>query len=195
MQLPDRAGPWTLDDVLALGEDASHRVEMVGGALLLTPRPGIAHQRAVHRLASLLDAAAGDDVEVFTAVNVNLGGRALVVPDVTVVRAAAATGDRLCADAGDRLCADAGDVVLAVEVTTPDTAVTDRLTRPALYAEAGIAHLWRLDLEPAPHLWIGALEGGAYATVVRVPAGRTTRIPAPLTVQLDPAALAAPPAR
>ncbi|WP_189846715.1 Uma2 family endonuclease [Streptomyces rubiginosohelvolus] len=187
MQLPDRAGPWTLDDVLALGEDTSHRVEMVGGALLLTPRPGVAHQRAVRRLANLLDAAAGGDVEVLAAVNVNLGGRALVVPDVAVVRAAAATGDRLCADAGD--------VVLAVEVTTPDTAVTDRFTRPALYAEAGIAHHWRLDLEPGPHLWIGALEGGAYTTVARVPGGRTTRIPAPLSVQLDPAGLTAPPAR
>ncbi|MFJ4013969.1 hypothetical protein [Streptomyces sp. NPDC090026] len=37
MQLPGRAGPWTVPDVLALGEDTSHRVEMVGGALLLTP--------------------------------------------------------------------------------------------------------------------------------------------------------------
>lgn len=39
MLLPDRAGPWTVDDVLALDEDASHRTEMVGGALLLTPAP------------------------------------------------------------------------------------------------------------------------------------------------------------
>ncbi|MGW8730558.1 Uma2 family endonuclease [Streptomyces sp. NPDC055808] len=187
MLLPDRAGPWTVDDVLALHEDTSHRVEMVGGALLLTPRPGIAHQRAVRRLTNLLDAAAGDDVEVFTAVNVNLGGRALVVPDITVVRAAAATGDRLCADAGD--------VVLAVEVTTPDTEVTDRITRPALYAEADIAHHWRLDLEPEPHLWIGALEGGAYTTVARIPGGCTVRIPAPVSVQLDPAGLAAAPVR
>lgn len=185
MQLPDRAGPWRLDDVLALGEDTSHRVEMVGGALLLTPRPGLAHQRAVHRLAALLDAAA-DGFEVFTAVNVNLGGRALAVPDVTVVRAAAA--------AADPRFVDAGDVLLAAEVTTADTAVTDRITRPALYAEAGIGHLWRLDLEPAPHLWVGALEGGAYATVARVPAGRTARIPAPLAVHLDPAGLAEPPA-
>ncbi|WP_237518656.1 Uma2 family endonuclease [Streptomyces sp. SID5910] len=143
MLLPDRAGPWTLDDVLALDEDASHRVEMVGGALLLTPRPGVAHQRAARRLVVLLEHAA-DGFEVLPAVNVNLGGRALVVPDVTVVRAAAATGHRPFVDAGD--------VVLAVEVTTPDTAVTDRFTLPALYAEAGIGHLWRLDLEPVPHL-------------------------------------------
>nr|WP_179350346.1 hypothetical protein [Streptomyces sp. Alain-F2R5] len=30
------------------------RVEMVGGALLLTPRPDVVHQRAAHRLAVLL---------------------------------------------------------------------------------------------------------------------------------------------
>lgn len=186
MQLPDRAGPWTVDDVLALGEDASHRVEMVGGALLLTPRPGVVHQRAAHRMAVLLDAAA-DGCEVLPAVNVHLSGRALAVPDITVVHAAAA--------AGDPDVIDAGDVLLAVEITTADTAVTDRVTRPALYAEAGIRHLWRLDLEPAPHLWVGTLEGGAYATVARVPAGRTARLPAPVAVQLDPADLAAPPAR
>ncbi|WP_431776517.1 Uma2 family endonuclease [Streptomyces cucumeris] len=186
MQLPDRAEPWTVDDVLALGEDTSHRVEMVGGALLLTPRPGVAHQRAAHRMAVLLDTAA-DGCEVLPAVNVNLGGRALAVPDITVVHAAAATADPDVVDAGD--------VLLAVEITTADTAVTDRVTRPALYAEAGIRHLWRLDLEPAPHLWVGTLEGGVYATVARVPGGRTARVPSPVAVQLDPADLAAPPAR
>lgn len=186
MQLPDRAGPWTVDDVLELGEGTSHRVEMVGGALLLTPRPGIVHQRAAHRLAVLLDAAA-DGFEVLPAVNVDLGGRALVTPDITVVTAAAVTGDRAFVDAGD--------VLLVVEIATADTAVTDRITRPALYAEAGIGHLWRLDLEPAPHLWVGALESDVYATVARLPGGRTARIPAPLTVQVDPADLVEPPAR
>ncbi len=144
------------------------------------------HQRAAHRLAVLLDAAA-DGFEVLPAVNVNLSGGALVIPDLTVVRAEAATGDRCFVDAGD--------VLLAVEVTTADSAVTDRVTRPALYAEAGIRHLWRLDLEPAPHLWVGTLEGGVYATVARIPAGRSARVPAPLAVQLDPADLTAPPAR
>ncbi|MGW0999210.1 Uma2 family endonuclease [Streptomyces sp. NPDC002523] len=154
-----------------------------GRRRVLTPRPGVVHQRAAHRLAVLLDAAA-DGFEVLPAVNVNLGGRALVTPDITVVTAAAA--------AVDRAFVDAGDVLLAVEITTADTAVTDRVTRPALYAEAGIGHLWRLDLEPAPHLWVGALESGVYATVARVPGGRTARVPAPVVVQLDPAALAAP---
>ncbi|WP_329564528.1 Uma2 family endonuclease (plasmid) [Streptomyces uncialis] len=96
---------------------------------------------------------------------------------------------------GRRPFVDTADVLLVVEITTADTAVTDRITRPVLYAEAGIGHLWRLDLEPAPHLRVGALEGGAYATVARVPAGRSARIPAPLAVQLAPAGLAAPPAR
>lgn len=186
MQLPDRAGPWTVDDVLALGEDTSHRVEMVGGALLLTPRPGVVHQRAVHRLAVLLDAV-GDGFEVLPAVNVNLGGRALVVPDITVMHAAAA--------ADDRDVVDVGDVLLVVEITTADTAVTDRITKPALYAEASVPHLWRLDLEPAPHLYVGALEGDVYATVAHIPAGRSARVPAPVAVQLDPADLITPPAR
>ncbi|MFJ4013968.1 Uma2 family endonuclease [Streptomyces sp. NPDC090026] len=124
----------------------------------------MAHQRAAHRLAALLDDADAG-IEVLPAVNVNLDGRALAVPDVTVVRAAAA--------AGDRTFVDAGDVLLAVEIATAGTVVTDRFTRPALYAEAGIRHLWRLDLEPAPTLWVGTLEGGAYSTVARILAGRS----------------------
>ncbi|WP_331725879.1 Uma2 family endonuclease [Streptomyces sp. NBC_00470] len=185
MQLPDRAEPWTLAAVLELGEDTSHRVEMIGGAILLTPRPGVPHQRAVRRLANLLDAAAGDDVEVFTAVNVNLSERALVTPDITVVHAAAAHGNRAYFDAAD--------VVLASEVTTEDTEVTDRFTRPALYAAAGIRHHWRLDIDPAPHLWTGTLSGTAYTTTAQVPAGHTARIAAPYALQLDPAHLLTPP--
>ncbi|MGP3777160.1 Uma2 family endonuclease (plasmid) [Streptomyces sp. SDT5-1] len=184
MHLPDRAGPWTLEEVLALGEDTSHRVEMIGGALLLTPRPGVPHQRAVRRLASLLDAAAEDDVEVLTSVNINLAGRALVTPDITVVHVEAAHGDNAFLDAAD--------VVLAVEVTTADTEVTDRITRPALYATAGIPHHWRLNIAPAPHLWTGTLQDGAYATTADLPAGRTGRVEAPFQLHLDPAGIVRP---
>ncbi|WP_406003452.1 hypothetical protein [Streptomyces sp. NBC_00829] len=34
--------------------------------------------------------------------------------------------------------------------------------KPALYAAAGIPHYWRLELEPAPRLYLGHLENGAY---------------------------------
>jgi hypothetical protein len=44
------AGPRTLDAVLALPEDTSQRVELVGKQLMMSRAPGLAHQRASHRL-------------------------------------------------------------------------------------------------------------------------------------------------
>ncbi|MFH8586485.1 hypothetical protein ACH4GP_19095 [Streptomyces celluloflavus] len=51
----EHQGPWTIDDVLALPEDARSRIELVGGSLVMSPSPGIPHQRASRRLAALLE--------------------------------------------------------------------------------------------------------------------------------------------
>ncbi|MEV6210743.1 Uma2 family endonuclease [Kitasatospora sp. NPDC051914] len=40
--------------------------------------------------------------------------------------------------------------MVAVEIASPSTRVTDRKMKPALYAAAGIEHYWRLELDPAP---------------------------------------------
>ncbi|MFI0733383.1 hypothetical protein ACH4S9_30890 [Streptomyces sp. NPDC021225] len=84
-------GPWTVEEVLALGEDCGQGRELVGDALLLSPAPGTKHQRASSRLWRLLDAAAeaaGAPVEVLKMINVVLP-EALFIPDLAVVDAAA----------------------------------------------------------------------------------------------------------
>ncbi|MFJ1794792.1 hypothetical protein [Kitasatospora griseola] len=73
LAVSDHFGPWTVEDVLALPEDARHRIELVGGALLMSPNPGVPHQRASLRLAMHLHAAiaaAGAPFEVLEAINV-----------------------------------------------------------------------------------------------------------------------------
>ncbi|MFF1909128.1 Uma2 family endonuclease [Kitasatospora sp. NPDC058218] len=84
----------------------------------------------------------------------------------------------------------AHDVLVAIEVTAPDTHVADTLLRPTMYAAAGIPHYWRLELEPAPRLYLGHLERGTYVDRL-VQAGETTQLtdPFPLDLDLDPAAL------
>jgi Uma2 family endonuclease len=42
----------------------------------------------------------------------------------------------------------AHDVVVAVEIVSPGTKVTDPVTKPAEYAEAGIPGYWIVDLDP-----------------------------------------------
>ncbi|WP_406002381.1 Uma2 family endonuclease [Streptomyces sp. NBC_00829] len=111
----DHTGPWTMADVLALPEDTRNRIELVGGALVMSPSPGIAHQRASPRLAAMLDAAieaAQAPLEVLEAVNVAMPD-GLLIPDIAVMDATAS------AEAGLTIHAD--DVLIVVEIASPST--------------------------------------------------------------------------
>ncbi|MFB7863832.1 Uma2 family endonuclease [Streptomyces sp. NPDC056069] len=181
-------GPWTMDEVLALGEDRGVRRELMGEALLMSPAPGTKHQRASLRLASLLDAAiqaAGAPVEVLEAVNVVLPD-GLFIPDIVVVEASAAEEDPITYDAEA--------VLLVVEIVSPSSSGrrTDRLLKPPYYAEAGIAHLWRLELEPAPALIVSELVSGRYVERAAAEAGQRTLVEKPFPVEVDPGELVSP---
>lgn len=54
----DHTGPWTVTDVLALPEDRTTRYELLGESLVMSPAPGVRHQRASFRLHVALGAAA-----------------------------------------------------------------------------------------------------------------------------------------
>ncbi|WP_456294237.1 Uma2 family endonuclease [Streptomyces mirabilis] len=97
----DHTGPWTVADVLALPEDRTTRYELLGESLVMSPGPGVRHQRASFRLHVLLDAAAraaGAPVEVLEAINVTLPS-GLVVPDLVVTDAGATAEDTVSVDA------------------------------------------------------------------------------------------------
>ncbi|MEU6161294.1 Uma2 family endonuclease [Streptomyces sp. NPDC047130] len=180
----DHVGPWTVDDVLALGEDTHQRVELVGGALLMSPAPSVPHQRASRRLAALLERAAdeaGADVEVLEAVNISVPD-GLLIPDLVVADAEAA------GEAGVVL--NNAAVLLVVEIASPATRLTDRKLKPALYAAAGIEHYWRVDLEPAPTLHTAVRNGSGYRDLATVLPGQTVRIDEPFPLTIDPARLA-----
>ncbi|MEV6248697.1 Uma2 family endonuclease [Streptomyces sp. NPDC051742] len=181
-------GPWTIEEVLALGEDRGERRELMGEALLMSPAPGTKHQRASLRLAFLLDAAvqaAGAPAEVLEAVNLILPD-GLFIPDIVVVEAAAA--------AENPVTYDADAALLVVEIVSPSSSGrrTDRLLKPPYYAEAGIQHLWRLELEPTPALVVSELRDGRYVERLVAEAGRETAIEAPFPLKLDPGALVNP---
>ncbi|SEG94811.1 Putative restriction endonuclease [Actinacidiphila yanglinensis] len=177
-------GPWTVDDVLALDEDRRYRYELLGESLVMSPAPGLRHQRASRRLANFLEAAAlvaGAPVEVFEAVNVTLPS-GLVVPDI-VVADAGATGQ-------DGASINVKDVLLVVELVSPGNATMDRRFRPMLYAEAGIPAYWRLEADPDPVLVISELRGGRYIKRTTALAGAVTHVDVPFPFEIDPAGLA-----
>ncbi|MFI2415661.1 Uma2 family endonuclease [Streptomyces sp. NPDC018947] len=167
---------------MALPEDSTQRIELVGGRLMMSPAPGLAHQRASHWLHNLLEKGCrgrwlrcrdlrGDQR--------HRPGRA-AHPNLTVVDAAAAE------EAGATVSAP--DVLAVVEVASPSTRVTDRKLKPALYAAAGIEHYWRVELEPAPRFVAGRRQGGSY-TGREFLAGAIARIEDPFSLDFDPATL------
>ncbi|MBM9439460.1 Uma2 family endonuclease [Actinacidiphila bryophytorum] len=184
----DHYGPWTVEEVLALGEDRGQRRELMGDMLLMAPAPGFKHQRASLRLAMLIDAAihaTGAPFEVLEAVNVVLPD-GLFIPDIAVVDAAAA--------AEDPVTCDAEAVHLVVEIVSPSSAGrrVDRLLKPPYYAEAGIEHLWRLELVPAPSLVVCELEAGRYVERQVAEAGRVSYVEKPFPIEVDPGELVQP---
>ncbi|MFR9674685.1 Uma2 family endonuclease [Streptomyces sp. TR06-5] len=179
----DHIGPWTVADVLALPEDRTMRYELLGESLVMSPAPGVRHQRASFRLHVALDAAAravGAPVEILEGVNVVLPS-GLVVPDLVVADAGAT--------AEDPVTVDLDAVQLAVELVSPGNRTMDRKVKPMLYAEAAIPHFWRLEFDPAPMLAVYELEGGRYVERTTALAGVTTHLDAPFPVAIDPAGL------
>lgn len=179
----DHDGPWTVDDVMALGEDRRYRHELLDGVLMMSPAPGVRHQRSSRILANLLDSAAqaaGADVEVLEAINVVLPS-GLFIPDIAVVEAAAT--------ADDPASVDAEAVLFVVEIVSPSTKHLDRRAKPAVYAEAGIAGYWRLEFDPASTLVVAELVNGVYVEKAVASAGVRTALPAPFPISLDLAAL------
>ncbi|WP_406190332.1 Uma2 family endonuclease [Streptomyces sp. NBC_01017] len=182
--MADHIGPWTVDQVLALPEDRRTRYELLGETLLMTPAPGIRHQRASFRLHLALDAAvqaAGAAVEVLEAVNV-ITVDGLFVPDVVVADAGATAEDTAS------ISADA--VQLVVELVSPGNAQVDRTLKPLAYAHAGIPYFWRLEFVPAPRLIMMRLDQGRYIEQATALPGTTTTVNEPFPFSIDPAGIA-----
>jgi len=184
--LAEHIGPWTADDVESLADAGDHaRFEVYeGGVLVVSPAPGVGHQRAsywLHRALAQAAAAAGADAEVLEAVNVSLPGGKLLVPDVVVVAAGAIDENTT------RVPSDA--VLAVVEVVSPSTVSIDRAVKPAMYAEAGIPVYWRVELRETPKIVACTLRKRSYVTHTTLTAGTTGRITRPFPVVLDPADL------
>ncbi|MDQ0774719.1 Uma2 family endonuclease [Streptomyces aurantiacus] len=180
----DHTGPWTVADVLALPEDRRYRYELYGESLIMSPAPGVRHQRASHRLHVAIDAAAeaaGVSVEVLEAVNV-ITPSGLFVPDLVVVDAGAT--------ADDPVSIDAEAVLLAVELVSPGNAPMDRKLKPLAYAEAHIPHFWRVEFDPSPRIVMGMLDRGRYVEQADAIAGAVTTVDEPFPFAIDPAQLA-----
>jgi Uma2 family endonuclease len=175
------AGPWTEDDYFAL-PDVPARVELVDGALLVTPLSSIAHQRLIYETTHVLRETCTDDRwEALPAADVRLWQDHIRAPDALVVRAGL-----------DGLRVAAADVLLLVEITSSGNFRQDMIVKHGDYAEAGVPFYLRIDLHKGiDQLTASAyqLVDGSYREFANAPDG-VLRLDRPWPVQADLRAMA-----
>jgi Uma2 family endonuclease len=177
------AAPWP-DHLLTLDEwenlpDSFRHYELVKGLLVKEPRPAPLHQRATRRLADQLDSQLPDELTALPEVEVIVNARhprTIRVPDVVV------TTDKRAQENPPRL--DAADVLLAVEIVSPGSGRTDRVTKLDEYANAGIPHYWIVDLDEPATLTAYILVDRDYEIIERVTYTASLSEPAAITIDM-----------
>lgn len=156
--------------------DNGNRYEILDGALVMTPAPTRSHQRAVLRLAMLLDGPARElGYEVFTAPFAwRIGPGQVPEPDV-IVAAPAATTER----------AVEGPPALVVEVLSPTGRARDLYEKRRVYAEGGAEWYWIVD-PLSPSLTVLRLARGEYEQTAYVDGGDVYETREPLPVRVIP---------
>lgn len=180
-------GGWTADDLDRLpregpnGEpDFFKHVELVDGALIFMSPQKRFHDVVIRRLANAFEEQAPGHLTVAAQMDVLIGPRQRPCPDVLLIDAA-------LAHEHDRTSSTPGEVHLVVEVVSPESTFRDRELKPRRYAEAGIAHFWRVEEEDRrPVVYVYELDP---ATRIYVPTGiyhdkLSVRIPFPVELDL-----------
>lgn len=165
-----------IEDLEAMPDDG-RRYELIDGVLLVSAMPVPRHQRMAHLLWRVLEDAAPGDLWVIGPVDVELSGDTMVEPDLIVAPKA---------DFNDKRLPVAP--LLAIEILSPSTAVTDLNVKFARYERAGIPAYWVLD-PTRPSLVAWELREGAYVEVAEVDGDTPFHATLPFPVTVVPNAL------
>lgn len=168
----------TRQDLDAL-PDNGLRHELIDGAFVMTPAPGIGHQDFVAALyRTMHEALVGCDLKVmFAPVDVALGPH-VVEPDLVVAEREAFTTRDLPTPP-----------LLVVEVRSHSTAWIDEGRKLTLYEEAGVAHYWLAD--PAePSITVLDLIDGRYEQTARGRGDEVLTVHKPFAIELVASRLA-----
>jgi Uma2 family endonuclease len=171
------SGPFTRTDLERLADDG-RKQEVIDGVLIVTPVPGLVHQRAVANLAMVLDEACPPEFEVLPGpFAVGLAEDTELRPDVVV-----ALRDRFT----DVDLPEAP--ALAVEVLSPCTRSLDMVVKRERLERAGAPSFWVVDPEGA-RIVAWELTGGRYQQVADVAGGDKFTADLPYPVSVIPADL------
>lgn len=170
------ADGWTTDDLEKFPEDNIHR-ELLDGVLLVSPSPSNTHQTIAMRLGMALDAHCPTDYAVTQNVDVWFNDRRSFAPDVLVITDAAARRTERPFMSHE--------VILAVEIVSPTSVGMDRITKPAIYAQAGIPFYWRIETDGGIAVHANKIDPvdevyrpvGTFTDVIKVPEPWPIEIP------------------
>ena len=173
---------WTYAELVAYVESLPHDVnphsyEIVDGALVVTPSPDADHEIVSEGVRAVIRAALPRENVVIGPIDIDLRP-SYRTPDLAVVPAGLfGTRTRPIRPA---------DVLVVVEVVSPSSVTTDRITKPAQYAAAGIPAYWRVETTPEVSLTAYALPHGAsvYAEVGTWTAGQTAHLEQPFRIDV-----------
>jgi Uma2 family endonuclease len=172
----DHYGPWTLDDVMALPEETTQRVELIDGSLLVSPRGTNPHQRVLGDAVMVLASACPTGLEALPGCNVLLSDDRMLIPDFLV----AVVGEM-------GLLLPVADLVLAGEVVSESTRLRDLLLKRRVYAEAGVPFYLVVDpTEAVTAVTMFELDGGEYVQTASGEGGVVKlERPFPVTIELS----------
>lgn len=149
----------TYDDYCELPNDRN-RYEVLEGDLNVTPAPNVKHQRVSSRLHLSLGhhVLANQLGEIYAApIDVILSPTTVVQPDLVYI------GNDHRSIITER--AIEGPPTLVIEILSPSTSRTDRITKAQLYAKHGVPHYWLLDPDQKK-IEAYELAGGEYKLVL-----------------------------
>jgi Uma2 family endonuclease len=161
----------------------------------MSPAPAPPHQIVALELQKLLDPLVEPrGARAPATLAIRITDKDGPVPDIAIVDAAALRGLTGAVPVTA--------VYTVIEIVSPSTAFLDRTTKPDLYAEAGIACYWRIELKksrrhsgPFPLVLVQVLEKDGTVRMVEGAAGEEHKFPLAVgpdtwvDVTLDPADL------
>jgi len=163
----------TREDLDALPDDGL-RHELIDGAFVMTPAPGLPHQTLAFALARALHtASAGTELKVVMAPFDVVLGSNVIEPDILVAPRASFTERDLPTAP-----------LLVVEVRSPSTAPLDEVRKRSLYEEAEVAHYWLAD-PAAPSLTVLDLVAGKYQQTATAQGEDPLELNAPFPITIN----------
>ncbi|WP_433173363.1 Uma2 family endonuclease [Actinoallomurus sp. CA-150999] len=177
---------WTADDMDRLPSDGPNgepgffeQLELIDGALVFAAPQSRFHERTLRALVTELSGQAPADTRAVGRMDVKLGHRMRPCPDVLVI-------DSTAADDLDRTYYTPDEVHLAVEVVSPESEERDRKLKPPRYAEAGIAHFWRVEENDGrPVVYVYELDPATKAYALTGIHHGKLSVPVPFPIDID----------